>query len=127
MRNQVYGLVSMVILPSGEKVKDGTLLFSNKEKADKFLEFVSHLGKQTQVGTHMKGSNVSHYEHGQEYIVSNSIADFVNTKSCFFVSQIEKHLLDAPIEASKDVVLSSISFNTQEVLEDKQDNNIIDI
>lgn len=125
MKNKVYGLVSMVVSPEGVVTKDGTLLFPNKERADNFLEFVSDISTQSHSSTHMRGSSRSLYEHGQEYIVTNSLAEFVHTKKTFFVSEIANHIVDNIIdEPSKDVVIGQISFVKTD--EDTDKDNIIE-
>lgn len=123
MKNKVYGLVSMVISPEGVITKDGTLLFPNKERADNFLKFVNDASAQNQKTTHLRGSSRSHYEHGQEYIVSNSIAEFVHTKKTFFVSEIANHIVENIIEdTSQDVAISQISL----IEADEDKDNIIE-
>lgn len=98
MKNKVYGLKSMVVYPSGEIERDGTLLFPNKEKADKFMAFVTHIASNTEQKPAMKGTNRSLYEHDQEYLVTPSIADFVNSRNSFFVRRISMHIVEETVD-----------------------------
>ncbi len=127
MKNKVYGLVSMVISPDGVIVRDGTLLFPNKEKAEHFLQFVRDISKQNQSSTHMRGSSRSHYEQDREYIVNNTIAENVHNKRSFFVSQIHQHLIEnIEEEPSQDATISPIAFVEieEEPTETNQENII---
>lgn len=128
MKNKVYGLKSMVILPTGEIERDGTLLFPNKEKADKFLAFVSHMANNTKQQHQMRGTKSSHYEHDQEYVVTNSLAEFVHTKTHFFVSRIGIHLLENQQNyvAENDVAIFNF-INTDDESDTDADNNVIDV
>lgn len=106
MKNNVYGLTSMIINENGDKVKDGTLLFINKERAEEYLSNVNQMQANTNSLIFMKGSVRSHYEHDQWYTVSDTIADFVRTKIRFFVRNIDIHTRELPENMHEDVVLS---------------------